>query len=448
MATWDVFHSDRLEVERGIDDAAVRAGLSRGDLTEDDLIRPAGSGSPWERLGDRPDVLAAPAPPPADKPGGSTTDMPPPPARPSPPDATEWGTELFDQAGWSDSETEEEADPETFEAGSDFEQVDPETSAPAMLAFADSDDEDEEDDEGLEILDDEPPPTASTGPILPPLDSAAAIPVPGPAPLPWDEEELEVEFDGEDEYDPLDEDEEAAEFTLARGSAETVEELDLAAMVDVAFQLVLFFLVTATTVFYKSLEVPKPNSDAPPEAAQQGKSNTLDEKMKDFILVEIDPAGALKIDRQPAGVELTTASLAAKLRKLREDTGRRSMLLSADFVTPHRLATLAYDAANEIGMGIAIAKPTAPGGRANAPPPAAKKGMIRFARNSLPFDTRLFTSGPSAETRKHRANKSWEPATSLRPGRGFSGSPGRSRRRGGWSRRASGSSGRASGRRR
>ncbi len=41
-------------------------------------------------------------------------------------------------------------------------------------------------------------------------------------------------------------------------------------MVDVAFQLVLFFLVTATTVLYKSLEVPKPNPDSPAAAAAQG----------------------------------------------------------------------------------------------------------------------------------------------------------------------------------
>ena len=386
MATWDVFHSDRLEVERGLDDASVRAALSRGDLTEDDLIRPAGSGSPWERLGDRPDVLAPPPEPapPADQPKEAAPVVaPPPPVEPSRPyDATEWGTQALRDAGWQDHEAAAgrggtAPDIEALHASDDFEQVDPETSAPALLSFADEGDEDDDSDpEGLEILDDdEPTPApASTGPILPPLDSTAAIPVPGPAPLPWSEEELDAEFDGEDEYDPLDEDEEAAEFTLARGSAETVEELDLAAMVDVAFQLVLFFLVTATTVFYKSLEVPKPSAEAPPEAAQQGKSNTVEEKMKDFILVEIDPGGTLKIDRQPVPGELTSASLASKLRKLREDTGRRSMLLSADFVTPHRLSVLAYDAANEIGMGIAIAKPAPPGARANAPPAAVKKG--------------------------------------------------------------------------
>lgn len=350
MATWDVFHSDRLEVERGLDDPAVRAALASGGLTEDDLIRPAGSASPWERLGDRPDLIAVPEPP-------ATTAEPPAP--------TEWDTVMHRRAEWSAPEVEEAEGFEILDDEPDFEQVDPEASGSNPIPFVD-----EDEGEAPEPID-EPP--APVGPILPPLESAVAIPVPGPSPLPWDESELEAEFDGEDEYDPLDEDEAAAEFTLARGSAETVEELDLAAMVDVAFQLVLFFLVTATTVLYKSLEVPKPNADAPPEAAQQSRSNTLDDKMKDFILVEIDPGGTLKIDRQPVPGSLTMASLAERLRKLREDTGRMSMLLSADFATPHRLSVLAYDAANEIGMGIAIAKP-APPAKSAATPAAARGG--------------------------------------------------------------------------
>ena len=158
-----------------------------------------------------------------------------------------------------------------------------------------------------------------------------------------------------EEFDPIEEEEAAAEFTLARGSAETVEELDLAAMVDVAFQLVLFFLVTATTVLYKSLEVPKPNPESSPAAsATQGKS--LDELKNDFILVEIDPAGRLKIDQE--AIDASHDLLVKRLRSAREETGRQSMLLSADFTTPHRSAVLAYDAANEIGLGIAIARPT------------------------------------------------------------------------------------------
>ena len=50
----------------------------------------------------------------------------------------------------------------------------------------------------------------------------------------------------------------------------TVEELDLAPMVDVAFQLVLFFMVTATTVLYKTLEIPKPTPENAPERGHPG----------------------------------------------------------------------------------------------------------------------------------------------------------------------------------
>ena len=169
----------------------------------------------------------------------------------------------------------------------------------------------------------------------------------------------------EEEFDPQEEDEEAAEFTLSRRGPETVEELDLAAMVDVAFQLVLFFLVTATTVLYKSLEVPKPNPESPPGAVAQGRSRTLDDMRDSYIVVEIDPAGAMKIDREPVAARMD--ALVERLRSAREQTGRKAMLLSADFATAHRNAVLAYDAANEIGLGIAIARPSS----SPAPPKGA-----------------------------------------------------------------------------
>ncbi len=50
---WDVFHSDRLEVERSLTTDAVRAALARGDLGPDELIRPSGT-TPWTRLADMP----------------------------------------------------------------------------------------------------------------------------------------------------------------------------------------------------------------------------------------------------------------------------------------------------------------------------------------------------------------------------------------------------------
>ncbi len=140
----------------------------------------------------------------------------------------------------------------------------------------------------------------------------------------------------------------------------TVEELDLAPMVDVAFQLVLFFMVAAQTVLYKTLEIPKPTTDQAPAAVTQGRSRTLDDLKDDYILVEIDSSGAMKLDRQPIAADMTT--LVERLRSAREATRRKAMLLSADFATPHRSAVLAYDAANEIGLGIVIARPASPQG--------------------------------------------------------------------------------------
>ena len=154
-----------------------------------------------------------------------------------------------------------------------------------------------------------------------------------------------------------------------------MEELDLAAMVDVAFQLVLFFLVTATTILYKTLEIPKPSAEAPPDAVAQGRNRTIEDLQEDYIVVEIDPEGNVRIDREPVAARLE--DMAERLRTAREKTDRRTMLLSADFATPHRNAVLAYDAANEIGLGIAIARPQPPQGPPPAlrpaPAPAAKK---------------------------------------------------------------------------
>ncbi len=155
-------------------------------------------------------------------------------------------------------------------------------------------------------------------------------------------------------FDPLDEDEEAAAFTLAAEPRDEPEEIDLTAMVDVAFQLVLFFLVTATTLYFKTLEIPTPDPEDPDAVAQQ--MRTLDELLDEYILVEIDPQGRISIDREP----IDLANLTDRLRQARADTLRTGMLLMADFTTPHRNAVSAIDSANALGLQIAIARPSPP----------------------------------------------------------------------------------------
>ena len=179
---------------------------------------------------------------------------------------------------------------------------------------------------------------------------------------------------------------EEEEFSLSRSGPMTVEELDLAPMVDVAFQLVLFFMVAAQTVLYKTLEIPKPSTDQAPAAVTQGRSRTLDDLQEDYILVEIDSSGAMKLDRLPIVADMPT--LVERLRSARETTRRKAMLISADFATPHRNAVMAYDAANEIGLGIVIARPASPQGPAPrvlpGQPPAAAAAKTPPATKTSP----------------------------------------------------------------
>jgi biopolymer transport protein ExbD len=306
VSLWDVFRSDRLEIERGLTTEAIRSALARGELHGDDLIRPAGTTAAWARLADVSALL---------EPASETSAPGPAPV-------------LLDVIVVDDNEgVEDVATP----SGED---------EPATVIVSTH-------DSGMSRLDLDRELDAGGNRHRVDLSSVELIR--------W-EPSAET---SEDQVDPLDEDEEAASFTLSRSGPERVEELDLAAMVDVAFQLVLFFLVTATTILYKSLEVPKPNPETPAAGAAQGKAPMLNDLKNDYILVEIDPGGAMKIDREPVASEML--ALVERLRRARESTGRKAMLLSADATTPHRNAVLAYDAANEIGLGIAIARPAQKG---------------------------------------------------------------------------------------
>ena len=141
-----------------------------------------------------------------------------------------------------------------------------------------------------------------------------------------------IDSRGWDDIPDATDEEDEGDLSLSRSGPATVEELDLAPMVDVAFQLVLFFMVTATTVLYKTLEIPKPSQEQAPTAVAQGRS--LEDLQDDNVLVEIDATGGVKIDREP--VRHTMEAIVEQLRTAREKTDRKSMLLSADYGTKHR----------------------------------------------------------------------------------------------------------------
>jgi biopolymer transport protein ExbD len=341
MRYWDVFHAARLEAERSLTTEAVRKAIVRRDLLPDDLVRPVGETS-WTRISESPEFARLASAP-------DEVEDPPPLKQATfaaPSLEAEFDVLIEDDEELGQSQFE--LDPDSF-ASIDREQ----------LRRVESDDEEEE----FSFL---PEPKPEPEPLPEPRPSYRQASIVTAMPILLDEETQRPELDEYDdpipdidfeELDPQDEDDEAAEFTLSRNKAETVEELDLAAMVDVAFQLVLFFLVTAQVVLFKTLEIPKPNEDKPPDAAVQARAKSIDELEKDYILVEVDAAGTIKIDRQP--VAPNRAILVEKLRKTREDTQRKAMLLSADFATRHEHAVLIFDVANEIDLKIAIAQPAA-----------------------------------------------------------------------------------------
>jgi biopolymer transport protein ExbD len=442
LTNWDVFHADRLELERSVSTDAIREGLARGSMCDDDLVRPAGTTVAWGRIADLPELmtpLVAPdesppiAPPPTVAPNvqpaaapslppGSGT-APPSERQPGPANPPRSGTPTSDfevvaaeaapdattpptapAPDWFNlrSETDDVAFPVIKDIPKPSGFADPGPSKPAAplapgWSWEEAEDDDDEsedddrpddhdaaeltalrdDDDQLEILDDD----AEDGPAVrtptaadPGRSSRVALAV---AATPervdiWSDEAAELADEGN--------------FSLSRSGPVTVEELDLAPMVDVAFQLVLFFMVTATTVLYKTLEIPKPSTDAPQSGVTQGRSRSLEDLQNDYILVEIDSSGMMKIDREPVAANMTT--LIERLRSAREKTGRKSMLLSAEHATKHRSSVLAYDAANEIGLGIVIARPQAPQAPAPALAPATSPTPAANADAAKPADAR------------------------------------------------------------
>jgi biopolymer transport protein ExbD len=293
----------------------------------------------WLELGGEPDDVTFPAIPGRPEDWLSEPPLPPSGRESERPKLSAWA--------WPDDDDDDDA------AGDELK--------PGVAEFDDQIEILDDDADGLEILDEDglsvPSPLsreATSG------NGASRVALPVVPSRDWNEDRAPVE-DGDE-----------GDFTLSRSGPMTVEELDLAPMVDVAFQLVLFFMVTATTVLYKTLEIPKPTTDQAPNAVSQGTSRSVDDLQKDYILVEIDSGGTIKIDREP--VAASVDAIAERLRTARDKTGRKIMLLSADYTTPHRNAVLAYDSAIEIGMGIAIARPTPPQGPAPSVFPASGRG--------------------------------------------------------------------------
>lgn len=128
-----------------------------------------------------------------------------------------------------------------------------------------------------------------------------------------------------------------------RGGEESVPGMDLTPMVDVVFQLLLFFMLTASYTLQGTLPVPSP--DRPAEGARQALP-TLEELSDDHIVVEIRADNSFWVDN----VAVSAEALEEAIRAARRASGRHDLIVSADPDAYHDSLVQVLDAAAQAGM--------------------------------------------------------------------------------------------------
>jgi biopolymer transport protein ExbD len=146
-------------------------------------------------------------------------------------------------------------------------------------------------------------------------------------------------------------DHKSSETAMSFERVEVPEDtMDMTPMVDVVFQLLIFFMMTAAFSLQKSLELP-PSSPQDPTA----QSMTLDEldNESDFIIVRIDHEDNITVDGEdaPSEQELLRKLKGAKSGALHEgEPPRTGLLVLADPDCHHETVVMVLDAGNAAGM--------------------------------------------------------------------------------------------------
>ena len=133
------------------------------------------------------------------------------------------------------------------------------------------------------------------------------------------------------------------------------EELDLTSMVDVVFQLLIFFMVTASFTLQKS--IPSPATD-PEKKGAAPSVQPLDELQDTAIVVRIDEANTVTIDDDPIN-DLSNLADQFSDRMRREQ--KTDLIIAPSIKTLHRTVITVIDAVNAAGVQrIRLAAPRGP----------------------------------------------------------------------------------------
>ena len=133
------------------------------------------------------------------------------------------------------------------------------------------------------------------------------------------------------------------EIAVKRAMASTEDDIDMTPMIDVVFQLLIFFMVTAAFSQQKSLPMPVPEETTSASAAPASDD--------DVVTVRVAGDGALWVDDALA---VSRHDLIAKLRKARGGSaagaGRKRMLVLASHEARYEAVVTALDAGSAAGM--------------------------------------------------------------------------------------------------
>jgi biopolymer transport protein ExbD len=122
--------------------------------------------------------------------------------------------------------------------------------------------------------------------------------------------------------------------------------VDMTAMVDIVFFLLIFFMVTTMQGVYSSIGMPPPN---PQKTVSQGRRTITDfERDNDYVVVRIDRDNTIWLE----GAEVPSEQdLHIQLRSARQGSAPpKKMLVLGSAEATHGTVVMVLDAGNDVGM--------------------------------------------------------------------------------------------------
>jgi biopolymer transport protein ExbD len=114
-------------------------------------------------------------------------------------------------------------------------------------------------------------------------------------------------------------------------------EMDMTPMIDVTFQLLIFFMIAATYVVQKTLEIAAAHAEEAPAMV------TLSQLAQDNIIVKVARDRSVSVDGVPASLDGLSQTLAEAARRRKQATAE--MVLDVDDEVEHDLVVRVIDAA-------------------------------------------------------------------------------------------------------